>query len=25
VLVHGCRQVAELAYGEELVSNLRED
>jgi ferredoxin--NADP+ reductase len=25
VLVHGCRQVAELAYGAELVSNLRED
>jgi ferredoxin/flavodoxin---NADP+ reductase len=25
VLVHGCRQVAELAYGEELVLNLRED
>jgi ferredoxin/flavodoxin---NADP+ reductase len=25
VLVHGCRQVAELAYGEELVANLRDD
>src|SRR6476659_1791677 len=25
VLVHGCRQVSELAYGEELVLNLRED
>ncbi len=25
VLVHGCRQVSELAYGEELVAKLRED
>jgi ferredoxin--NADP+ reductase len=25
VLVHGCRQVSELAYGEELVATLRED
>src|SRR5437667_5018781 len=25
VLVHGCRQVSELAYGEELVANLRDD
>ena len=25
VLVHGCRQVSELAYGEQLVENLRED
>jgi ferredoxin/flavodoxin---NADP+ reductase len=25
VLVHGCRQVSELAYGEQLVKNLRED
>jgi len=25
VLVHGCRQVSELAYGEELVEKLRED
>jgi ferredoxin/flavodoxin---NADP+ reductase len=25
VLVHGCRQVAELAYGEDLVANLRDD
>src|SRR3981189_3690948 len=25
VLVHGCRQVSELAYGEELVARLRED
>ncbi len=25
VLVHGCRQVSELAYGERLVENLRED
>jgi ferredoxin--NADP+ reductase len=25
VLVHGCRQVSELAYGEQLVANLRED
>src|SRR6201986_3187148 len=25
VLVHGCRQVAELAYGEELVARLRDD
>jgi ferredoxin/flavodoxin---NADP+ reductase len=25
VLVHGCRQVAELAYGEALVANLRDD
>jgi ferredoxin/flavodoxin---NADP+ reductase len=25
VLVHGCRQVAELAYGEEVVRNLQED
>ena len=25
VLVHGCRQVSELAYGEELVARLRDD
>ena len=25
VLVHGCRQVSELAYGEQLVANLRND
>ena len=25
VLVHGCRQVSELAYGEELVAKLRDD
>jgi ferredoxin--NADP+ reductase len=25
VLVHGCRQVSELAYGEQLVANLRDD
>src|ERR1700754_1600046 len=25
VLVHGCRQVSELAYGEQLVKNLQED
>src|SRR5690242_14048371 len=25
VLVHGCRQVSELAYGEQLVTKLRED
>ena len=25
VLAHGCRQVSELAYGEKLVANLRED
>src|SRR3569832_3031369 len=25
VLVHGCRQVSELAYGEEVVKNLQED
>ena len=25
VLVHGCRQVAELAYGEDLVASLRDD
>jgi ferredoxin--NADP+ reductase len=25
VLVHGCRQVAELAYGEQVVENLRKD
>jgi ferredoxin--NADP+ reductase len=25
VLVHGCRQISELAYGEELVAKLRED
>src|SRR6201988_2626713 len=25
VLVHGCRQVSELAYGERLVDNLRDD
>src|SRR5690348_18491123 len=25
VLVHGCRQVSELAYGEELVATLRDD
>jgi ferredoxin/flavodoxin---NADP+ reductase len=25
VLVHGCRQISELAYGEELVARLRED
>jgi ferredoxin/flavodoxin---NADP+ reductase len=25
VLVHGCRQVSELAYGEELVANLRDE
>jgi ferredoxin/flavodoxin---NADP+ reductase len=25
VLVHGCRQVSELAYGEELVASLRDD
>ncbi len=25
VLVHGCRQVSELAYGEELVANLQDD
>ncbi len=25
ILAHGCRQVSELAYGERLVANLRED
>ena len=25
MLVHGCRQVSELAYGEELVAKLRDD
>src|SRR5258706_7087831 len=25
ILVHGCRQVSELAYGEELVAQLRDD
>ena len=25
VLVHGCRQVSELAYGEQLVATLRDD
>jgi ferredoxin/flavodoxin---NADP+ reductase len=25
ILVHGCRQVSELAYGEELVAKLRDD